>query len=206
MTKLLFTADGLLREHAPGAEPRILARVGEGSDGGLTLLAGERRYEIGPSSQTGSGLELRDARGEPSGGFQPFRLRSGGHLRVGELAMSLHGRPWSHEGWAFSLADGRWVKATVTNPGEVTANGDGAAATGAAQAQAAPSVVVLEAADSLELPAVAEVLALGSWLIARWHSTPAPDHVLASAHAGTTDLASTPATPAPAGIRAQTAN
>lgn len=201
MTKLLFTPDGLLREQAPGVESRTLSQVIEEPGGRARLLAGEQQYEIVPLSQGGWALELRDARGEPSGGFQPFRLRSGGHLRVSEVGMSLHGRPWSHEGWAFSLPDGRWVEATVTNTGEVTSNGAGAAA----PAQVAPFVVVLEAAASLQLHALAEVLALGSWLIARWHSTPAVDHVLASAGAGT-GLASSSATPAPAGIRALRAN
>ena len=207
MTKLLFTADGLLREQAPGLGPRILSRVVEGPGGRLTLLAAEHQYEIVPLSQSGGGLELRDARDEPSGGFQPFRLRCGGYLRVREVGMSLHGRPWSHEGWAFSLPDGRRVEATVTNTCEVTSNGDGAAASAgnAMPADAAPFVVVLEAAASLQLLALAEVLALGSWLIARWQSRPAADHVLASEGAGT-GLAGSSATPAPAGIRAKTAN
>jgi hypothetical protein len=208
MTKLLFTPDGLLREQAPGAEPRVLSQVIEESGGRARLLAGEHQYEIVPLSQCEWGLELRDARGEPSGGFRPFRLRSGGHLQVREVGMSLHGRPWSHEGWAFSLPDGRQVEATVTNTGEVTSNGDGAgaaAAGAAAPAQAAPSVVVLETTASLQLHALAEVLALGSWLIARWHSTPAVDHVLASAGAGT-GPASSSGKPAPAGIRALRAN
>jgi hypothetical protein len=207
MRKLLFTPDGLLREQTPGAEPRLLAQVIEEPGGRARLLAGEQQYEIVPLSQSGCGLELRDARGEPSGGFQPFRLRSGGHLRVREVGMSLHGRPWSHEGWAFSLPDGRQVEATVTNTGEVTSNGDGAGAAAggaAAPAQVAPSVVVLEAAASLELLALTEVLALGSWLIARWHSRPAADHVLASAGADT-GLASSSGTPA-AGIHARRTN
>jgi hypothetical protein len=208
MTKLLFTADGRLREHAPGAAPRVLAHVVDGPDGRLTLLAAEHRYEIVPLSQSGWGLELRDARGEPSGGFRPFRLRSGGHLRVGEVGMSLHGRPWSHEGWAFSLPDRRLVDATITDTSEVLSDRAGAAAAAGAAVpdQAAPFMVVLEAATSLELHALAEVLALGSWLIARWHLTPAADHVLASAGAGGTGPASGSAAPAPAGIRAQTAN
>lgn len=207
MTKLLFTPDGLLREQTPGAEPRVLSQVVEQPGGRARLLAGEHRYEIVPLAQTGWGFELRDGQGAPSGGFQPFRLRCGGHLRVRELGMSLHGRPWSHEGWAFSLPDGRKVEATVMNAGEVTSNGDRAAADASAVAPAdAPSfVVVLEAAVSLQLLALAEVLALGSWLIGRWHVTPAADHVLASARAGT-GLASSSATPAPAGIRARTTN
>jgi hypothetical protein len=194
MTKLLFTPDGLLREQTPGAESRTLSQVIEEPGMRARLLAGERQYEIVPLPQSGWGLELRDARGEPSGGFQPFRLRSGGRLRVREVGMSLHGRPWSHEGWEFSLPDGRRVEATVTNTSDVTSNGAGAAAPG----QAAPFVVVLEAAVSFELLALAEVLALGSWLIARWHSTPAVDHVLASAGAGT-GPASSSGTPAPQG-------
>jgi hypothetical protein len=206
MRKLLFTPDGLLREQTPGAEPRILSQVIEQPRGNARLLAGEHQYEIVPLSQSGWGLELRDARGEPSGGFQPFRLRCGGHLRVREFGASLHGRPWSHEGWAFSLPEGKRVEATVTNTSEVTSNGDGAAPTATvAQADAASFVVVLDAAASLQLPALAEVLALGSWLIGHWHVTPAADHVLASAGVGT-GLASSSATPAPAGIRATTTN
>jgi hypothetical protein len=205
MTKLLFTADGLLREQAPEAEPRVLSQVVEGPGGGARLLAGEHEYEILPLAQSGWGFELRDGRGARSGGFQPFRLRRGGRLRVRELGMSLHGRPWSHEGWAFSLPDGRRVEATVRNTVEVTSNSDGAAAHAVAPAGPGSFVVVLEAVASLQLLALAEILALGSWLIARWHLTPAADHVLASAAAGT-GLASSSAKPAPAGIGAQTAN
>ena len=207
MTKLLFTADGLLREQAPGAEPRVLSHVVEEPGGRARLLAGERQYEIVPLAQSGWGFELRDDQGALSGGFQPFRLRCGGHLRVREVGVSLHGRPWSHEGWAFSLPDGRRVEATVMNTGEVNSNGDGAAAEAAeaAPADAASFVVALEAAASLQLLVLAEVLALGSWLIGRWHVSPAADHVLASAGGGT-GLANSSATPAPAGIRARTAN
>jgi hypothetical protein len=200
MTKLLFTADGLLREQTPGAKPRVLSHVVEGpDDGGTRLLAGEHEYEIVPLAQAGWGFELRDGQGASIGGFQPFRLRCGGRLRVREVGMSLHGRPWSHEGWAFSLPDGRRVEATVRNTGAVTSNG------AAAAADAGSFVVLLEAVASLQLLALAEVLALGSWLIARWHLTPTADHVLASAAAGT-GLASNSAKPAPAGIGAQTAN
>jgi hypothetical protein len=207
MTTLLFTADGRLREQTPGAEPRVLSNVVEGPGGEARLLAGEHQYEIVPLARSGWGFELRDGQGARSGGFQPFRLRCGGHLRVRELGVSLHGRPWSHEGWAFSLPDGRGVDATVITTGEVTSNGDGAAADAATAAAAgvASFVVVLEAAASLQLLALAEVLALGSWLIGRWHVSPAADHVLASAGART-GLASSSATPLPAGTRARTAN
>jgi hypothetical protein len=207
MTKLLFTADGLLREQTPGAEPRVLSQVVEEPAGRVRLLAGEHQYEIVPLAQTGWGFELRNSQGAPSGGFQPFRLRCGGHLHVRGIGMSLHGRPWSHEGWAFSLPDGRRVEATVMNTGEVTSNGDGAStdAATAAPADAASFVVVLEATASLQLLALAEVLALGSWLIGRWHVSPAADHVLASVGADT-GVASSSATPAPAGFRARTAN
>ncbi len=208
MAKLLFTADGLLREQGRGAEPRVLAHVVEGPGGTeARLLAGEREYEIVPLAQSGWGFELHDGNGARNGGFQPFRLRRGGRLRVREVGMSLHGRPWSHEGWAFSLPDGRKVEATVTPTDDVTSNGDDTTAdvSPAAHAPAGSFVVVLEAVASLELLALAEVLALGSWLIARWHVAPALDHVLASAATGT-GLASGSARPAPAGIRAQTAN
>jgi hypothetical protein len=212
MTMLLFTADGLLREQTPGAEPRVLSRIVERPGERARMLAGEHRYEIVPSAQTGWGFELRDGEGAPGGGFQPFRLRCGGRLRVRDVAASLHGRPWSHEGWAFSLPDGRKVEATVRSTVEITSNGDrvvaeAAAAEAAARApaDAASFVVVLEAAASLQPLALAEVLALGSWLIGRWHVTPAADHVLAAAGAAT-GLASGSATSAPAGIRAQTAN
>jgi hypothetical protein len=208
MAKLLFTAEGLLREQGRGAEPRVLSHVVEGPGGtGARLLAGEREYKIVPLAQSGWGFELHDGNGARNGGFQPFRLRRGGRLRVREVGMSLHGRPWSHEGWAFSLPDGRKVEATVTPTDDVTSNGDGTTAdvAPAAHAPAGSFVVVLEAVASLELLALAEVLALGSWLIARWHVAPALDHVLASAATGT-GLASGSARPAPAGILAQTAN
>jgi len=208
MTKLLFTADGLLREQAPGAEPCVLSHVVEGPGGtGARLLAGEREYEIVPLAKSGWGFELRDGDGACSGGFQPFRLRRGGRLRVREVGLSLHGRPWAHEGWAFSLPDGRGVEATVTKMGEVTSNGDGTApdAASTAPAEAGSLVVVLEAVASLELLALAEVLALGSWLIARWQLAPAADHVLGSAAAGT-GLAIGLGWAASAGILAQTTN
>jgi hypothetical protein len=205
MTTLLFTADGLLREQTPGAGPRVLSQVVAGPGGRTRLLAAEHEYEIVPLAQTGWGFQLLDGQGASCGGFRPFRLRCGGHLRVRELGMSLHGRPWSHEGWAFSLPDGRRVEATVTNTGEVTSNGDRAVPAVTAAPAVASFFVVLEAAASLRLLALAEALALGSWLIGRWHLAPAADHVLASAGAGT-GLASTSATPAPAGIRARTTN
>jgi len=208
MTRLLFTVDGQLREQARGSEPRVLSHVVEGPGGmGARLVAGDDEYEIVPFAQGGWGFELRDGDGARSGGFQPFRLRRGGRLRVREVGVSLHGRPWAHEGWALSLPDGRRVEATVTPMDEVTSNGDGTTAdvATAAHADVGSFVVVLEAVASLQLLALAEVLALGSWLIARWHVTPAVDHVLASAATGT-GFASSSARPAPAGIRAQTAN
>jgi len=208
MTKLLFTADGLLREQAPGAEPRVLSQVLEGpGGGGARLLAGEHEYEIVPLAKSGWGFELRNGDGACSGGFQPFRLRRGGRLRVREVGLSLHGRPWAHEGWAFSLPDGRRVEATVTPTDEVTSNGDGATAdvATAAHADAGSFVVVLEAVAPLELLALVEVLALGSWLIARWQLAPAADHVLGAAAAGT-GLAIGLGWAASAGILTQTPN
>jgi hypothetical protein len=205
MAKLLFTADGLLREQARGAEPRVLSHVVEGPSGTeARLLTGEHEYEIVPLVQGGWAFELLDRDGARSGGFQPFRLRRGGRLRVREVGVSLHGRPWAHEGWAFSLPDGRRVEATVTPTDEGTSKGDGATAD-AAHADAGSFAVALEAVASLELLALTEVLALGSWLIARWHVSPAADHVLASAATGT-GLARASAKPPSAGIRAQTAN
>ncbi len=207
MTRLLFTADGQLREPTRGSEPRILSHVIEGPDGASArLLAGEDEHEIVPLAQSGWGFELRDGDGALSGGFQPFRLRRGGRLRVREVGMVLHGRPWSHEGWAFSLPDERRVEATVTAANqEAHQNGSNANGSAAKAAVAEPLVVVLEAVESLELLALAEVLALGSWLIARWQLTPAVDHVLASAAAGT-GFAGGAAKGPSAGIRAQTAN
>ena len=208
VTRLLFTADGQLREQARGSEPRILSHVVEGSGGmGARLVAGDDEYEIVPFGQGGWGFELRDGDGARSGGFQPFRLRRGGRLRVREVGVSLHGRPWAHEGWALSLPDGRRVEATVANTDEVTSSGDGrtAGVTGAHADDAGPFVVLLEAAASLQLLALAEVLALGSWLIVRWHAAPAADHVLASAATGT-GFARASVKPPSAGIRAQTAN
>ncbi len=203
MTRLLFTADGLLREQTRGAESRVLSRVTEDRDGARTrLVSGEAEHEIVPFAQTGWALELRDGDGGRSGGFQPFRLRRGGRLRVGEVGMSLHGRPWSHDGWVFSLPDGRRVEATVTVAGEDASSGDGA---GDGGPRLRACVVVLEVVESLELLTLVDVLALGCWLIARWHRTPVVDHLLTSAVAGT-GLAAGSGKPASAGIRAQTAN
>lgn len=214
MTRLSFTADGQLHELARDGEPRVLSRVVEDPEGtGARLISGEDEHEIVPFAQAGWGFELRDGEGALSGGFQPFRLRRGGRLRVREIGVSLHGRPWAHEGWALSLPDGRRVEATVTTPGDEweleeqapqqgMRGGDGAAG-GAARNEA--FVVLLEAVGSLELLALTEVLALGGWLIARWHVTPAADHVLTSP-AGGTGLARASGKPASAGIHAQTAN
>ncbi|MFI4990176.1 MAG: hypothetical protein ACHQHO_04600 [Solirubrobacterales bacterium] len=210
MTRLLFTADGQLREQARGGKSRVLARVAEDRDGArFRLLAGNEEHEIVPFAQTGWGFELRDGEGARSGGFQPFRLRRGGRLRVREVRVSLHGRPWAHEGWALSLPDGRRVEANVTALGdewgraeqashERVRGGEGAAGSAARDGAFA---VQLEAVGSLELLALTEVLALGSWLIARWHVTPAADHVLASA-AGGPGLGRASVKSASAGIRA----
>ncbi len=212
MTRLSFTADGQLRERARGGESRVLSRVVEGRNGtGPRLIAGDDEHEIVQLAQTGWGFELRDGEGARTGGFQPFRLRRGGRLRVREIGVSLHGRPWAHEGWALSLPDGRRVDATVTAPGDEPGEhaqrpgkwGVGDAAGGTAHSGA--FVVTLEAVGSLELLALTEVLALGSWLIARWHMAPAADHVLASA-AGGTGLARVSLKSPSAGICAQTAN
>jgi hypothetical protein len=208
MTRLLFTADGQLREPTRGSEPRVLSHVIEGPSGtSARLLAGEHEYEIVPLAKSGWGFELRNGDGACSGGFQPFRLRRGGRLRVREVELSLHGRPWAHEGWAFSLPDGRRVEATVTPTDEVASNGDGATAevATAAQVDAGPFVVVLEAVASLELLELVDVLALGSWLIARWQLVPAADHVLGSTAAGT-GLAIGLGWAASAGILTQTPN
>lgn len=215
MIRLSFTADGQLREQARGGEPRVLSRVVEEPDGaGARLITGEDEHEIVPFAHAGGGFELRDGEGFLSGGFQPFRLRRGGRLRVREIGVSLHGRPWAHEGWALSLPDGRRVEATVTAlgaegelgkqqaPAHELRNGNGAAD---GTARNGAFVVLLEAVGSLELLALTEVLALGGWLIARWHVAPATDHVLASAAAGT-GLARVSAKPASAGICAQAAN
>jgi hypothetical protein len=202
MTRLLFTADGQLREPTRGSELRVLSRVVDRPGGtGARLVAGDDEYEIVPFARSGWGFELRDGGGACCGGFQPFRLRRGGRLRVHEVGVSLHGRPWAHEGWALSLPDGRRVEATVTTPAEGMQGDEGAADA----ARNGAFVVLLEAVGSLELLALTEVLALGSWLIARWHVAPAADHVLASAANGT-GLARASAKLPSAGIRAQTAN
>jgi hypothetical protein len=214
MTRLSFTADGQLREWARGGEPRVLSRVVEDRDGaGARLISDEHEHEIVPFASTGWGFELRDGDGARGGGFQPFRLRRGGRLRVRETGVSLHGRPWAHEGWALSLPDGRRVDATVMAPGDEWAQGERASRQAPSGSDDAPGaeahggafVVVLEAVGSLELLALTEVLALGGWLIARWHVAPAADHVLASATGGT-GLARASGRPGSAGIRVQAAN
>jgi hypothetical protein len=180
MTRFLFTTDGLLCERASGGERRVLARVAEGPDGALRLSAGAE-HRIVPCAGVGWAFELRDREDVGSGGFAPFRLRRGGRLRVGEFGLSLCSRPGSHGGWTFSAPDGPDVEATVTAPdGSATPSPgavDGAAARGA--------VVTLEAEGPHERAlAIAPVLALGCWLIVRWHTTPASDHALAPPPAG----------------------
>jgi len=203
MTRLSFTADGLLREQTRAVEQRVLSRVVEARDGrGARLVAGEAEHEIVPFAQTGWAFELRDGDGARSGGFQPYRLRRGGRLRVGELGISLHGRPWSHDGWTFSMPDGGRVEATVTAPREGASPDDRQRDVGAVSRSC---VVALEVVESPELLGLVDVLALGCWLIARWQCTPAVDHLLVSAAAGV-GLAGGSAKPASAGICAQTAN
>lgn len=183
MTRLLFTTDGQLLVQTRALEPRVLARIAEDRDGSAALLvSGDAEHRIVSLAPTGWEFALRDRDGVRSGGFQPFRLRCGGRLRVGGVGMSLHGRPWSHEGWVFSTPDGRRVEATVTAAGAqsppIDPNADGAG-------PASECVVVLEAAAPLEqLLAFADVLTVGCWLIALWHRTPPVDHVLVSAPDG----------------------
>jgi hypothetical protein len=182
MTRLLFTIDGQLREQTRAAEPRVLPRIAEDRDGASArLVAGDAEHRIVPFAPTGWGFALRDHDDVLSGGFQPFRLRRGGRLRVGAVGMSLHGRPWSHEGWVFSTPDGRRVEATVTAASEQSSPVEGEAnANGARPARG--FAVVLEATEPLEqLLTFAEVLTIGCWLIALWHRTPPLDHVLVSA-------------------------
>src|SRR5262245_50267388 len=179
MRGLLFTTDGELREEPTrGAPVRVLARIVETPSGGLPsrLLCAEAEHEIVVLAQGGWAFELRDREGRRSGGFRPFRLRRGGRLRLGEITVALHGRPWSHEGWAFSTPDGRRVAATVVARGhEASPRLD----LGVAPGRSAAIAVALDPAVPAEnLPVPVGVLALGCWLILRWHRAVPADHVL----------------------------
>jgi len=202
MTGLLFTDAGELSERAQAGQTRTLARIESARDGSPPrLICGGVEHEIVALAQGGCAFELRDGAGRPSGGFQPFRLRRGGRLCMGESCAALHGRPWSHEGWAFSTPDGRRIEATVI--GAEDASGSHAR-TGAALLPGAPFVIALDAPGPAQAAALpAEVLALGCWLIARWHRAPAVDHVLAAGAAA----AQRPADEVPReGIRRQATN
>jgi hypothetical protein len=205
MARLVFTADAHLREQTGGSEVGVLSRVVEGRDGTLArLVAAQAEHDIAPPTTAGWAFELRDAAGGCSGGYRPFRLRHGGRLRVGEATASLHGSPWSHEGWAFSTPDGRTVEATVAAPGARPSPRDGRCAVAGGRSRTC--AVVLDATGSLgAVLELADVLALGCWLIVRWHCTPVIDHVLAAASADE-ELAGRPYESALAGMRAQTAN
>jgi hypothetical protein len=176
MARLVFTTDGLICEPASRAAPRVLSRVIERRDGTARLLARGVEHEISPFASPGCPFELRDGDGRRSGGFEPFRLRRGGRLSVGEVALSLCSRPWSHEGWRFSTPQGSDIAATVAvTELDAASNRDD---TRGRRAAIRP-LVALESSDSLaEPPALASALALGCWLIVRWHSDPVPDHVL----------------------------
>lgn len=181
MGLLLFTTDGELHEQTRSAEPRVVARVLEQGDARTRLLCGSTEHEIVPSASRGPAFELHDLDGWPCGGFEPFRLRRGGRLRVREVAVALHGRPWSHEGWVLCTPDGSRVDATVTSAA------DGCwehARTGASVDCSMPFAVVLDPVGGVgpaeELPVALELLALGCWLISRWHRRSPGDHVLAT--------------------------
>jgi hypothetical protein len=170
MTLLEFTADGRLT-----ANEQSLSRVGETEGyGSARLLTGEVEHEIVPCPSSGWAFDLRGNDGSSGGGFRPFRLRRGGRLRLGAVAVSLHGRPSKQEGWSFSTPDGRHVKATVstklTVPGGERAHG---------------RVVELQTQEPLDaVLELTDVLALGCWLIVRWHSAPSTDHLLTSSAPG----------------------
>jgi len=189
MDDLLFTPDGQLREQLTDTPTRVIARILDGDDGTAPrLLCAGGEYRIVALAQQGGAVELRDGEDRSRGGFQPFRLRRGGWLRVGDLTASLYGRPWSHEGWVFSTSDGQKVAATVASLVEGRKDQDAWAGHAGAN-QPAAFVVLLEAAGTSlpapaqlaeALPLPAEALALGCWLIAHWHRAPAGHHVLAA--------------------------
>ncbi|HEX3909821.1 MAG TPA: hypothetical protein VHW67_03840 [Solirubrobacteraceae bacterium] len=207
MSTLLFTAeDGLRERQRDSAEPRERSgmltpvRTIELDDGATRFLAAGEQHEIVPLGGSGWAFELRDRNGDCSGGYQPFRLRRGGRLRVQGAGLALHGQPWSHEEWQFSTYDGRRLAATLpTRPDERAATGAAAGANVALELQA------IEASSEL-----LDTLALGCWLISRWRSLPTVDHLLcssASAGAIATQRGRTPArSGATAGIRPQAAN
>lgn len=208
MRGLVFTTGGELREQTRDAQPpRVIARIVEDAGGPRArLLCGASEHEILTTAGAAWGFELRDRERQPSGGFEPFRLRRGGRLRVGEAYAALHGRPWSHEGWVLSAPDGSRMDATVT------ASQDGLSQTrrtGISVDASAAFAVVLDpvggAASAASLSVAPELLALGCWLIARWHRAPVGDHVLGASAAGTRMPSGSGEVP-PAGIRAHAAN
>jgi hypothetical protein len=177
MTRLVFTTEGLICEDAPRATTRVLSRVAERPDGTVRLIAEHAEHVISSFVRADCAFELHDGEGRPSGGFEPFRLRRGGRLSVDGLGLSLCSRPWSHEGWTFSPPQGPAVEATVA----VAELGAGANPAGADPPAAGRALVALESCGSFsQPPALVQALALGCWLIVRWHSDPALDHVLVS--------------------------
>lgn len=208
MRGLVFTSGGELREQTRDAQPpQVIARIVEDPGGlGARLLCGASEHEVLTTTGAAWGFELRDRERRPCGGFEPFRLRRGGRLRMGEAYAALHGRPWSHEGWVLSAPDGSRVDATVT------ASQDGSSRTprtGISVDASAAFAVVLDpvgrAASAASLPVAPELLALGCWLIARWHRAPVGDHVLVAGAAGARAGSGSDEVPV-AGIRAHAAN
>lgn len=202
MARLVFTTDGLICEQDAHAAPAMLARVVERSDGTASLLATDVEHVTTPLAPAGWAFELRDRAGLRSGGFEPFRLRRGGRISVGEVELSLCSRPWSHDGWTFSTPREMTVEATVA-VAEPAADAKPSAIHGRA---GGALQVTLESSCPLAQPqALALALALGCWLIVRWHSDPALDHVLASPP-GARELARSSGDGAVAGIAARAAN
>jgi hypothetical protein len=101
---MIFGADGYLRR-----EGVILASVGGGEQGAFAcVLVGNARYDI--IRRTHSGwhfVVVRPSSHDAVCEFLPFRIRSGGCLRWGNVDIQLRRRPLGSWQWYFRSADDR---------------------------------------------------------------------------------------------------
>jgi hypothetical protein len=153
-----FGADGHLRR-----EGVILASVEDGKPGtAACVLVGDARYDI--IRGTGSGWHFVVARRSSSDAvceFLPFRIRSGGRLRWGNVDIQLRRRPLGSWQWYFRLADDRRVLADARATPEDRRLGRGG----------------IEVRQRTEQPfdlasSALVVLVFGCWLVMQLEATP----------------------------------